>query len=232
MIFCLAGARVSPCTVEPVGDRWKYSCWKKQPRCSFYRTSTAALFGRWPQRVRRSVFSSSSSFSSSITSSLSLSIEELLLRECQPFIIVFHCIWARINTIPALSTNQNWWTEYHNHVNNIRNINFQSQTNVHLLPRPLAPSVLHLLETTTATMSMRWKTSLKVAAHPPPRNLPKTNHQRLYSLATAAVVVVMPTRLVFKTRSLGPDSGSWCTHHFVRQRAVALKVSLKALKVA
>ena len=39
----------------------------------------------------------SSSFSSSITSSSSpsISIGELLLRECQPFIIVFHIIWVR-----------------------------------------------------------------------------------------------------------------------------------------
>ena len=80
----------------------------------------------------------------------------------------------------------------------------QSQTNAHLLPRLLAPSVLHLLETTTATMSM--------------------TNRSLYSLPTAAVVGVMPTRLVFKTRSLEPDSGIRLRHHFVRQRAVALKV--------
>ena len=43
------------------------------------------------------VSSSSSLFSSSITSSsrISSSIEELLLRECQPLIIVFHLIWVR-----------------------------------------------------------------------------------------------------------------------------------------
>ena len=42
--------------------------------------------------------SSSSLFSSSITSSsspISSSIEELLSRECQPFITVFHLIWVR-----------------------------------------------------------------------------------------------------------------------------------------
>ena len=42
--------------------------------------------------------SSSSSFSSSITlssSPITSSIEKFLLRECQPFIIVFHIIWVR-----------------------------------------------------------------------------------------------------------------------------------------
>ena len=94
--------------------------------------------------------------------------------------------------------------------NNIRNINLQSQTNVHLNRRPLALSAWHLLETTTATMM----TELEA---------PKS----LHSLPTAAVVGVMLIRLVFKTRSLGPDSGNRLCRHFVRQTAVALKVSLK-----
>ena len=90
---------------------------------------------------------------------------------------------------------------------NIRNINFQSQTNVHLNRRLLALSAWHLLETTTATMTTEMEA-------------PKS----LHSSSTAAVVGVMPTRLVFKTRSLGPDSGNRSCRHFVRQRAVALKV--------
>ena len=75
---------------------------------------------------------------------------------------------------------------------NIRNINFQSQTNVHLNRRLLALSAWHLLETTTATMM----TEIMAL------------HRSLHSSSTAAVVGVMQTRLVFKTRSLGPDSGN------------------------
>ena len=102
---------------------------------------------------------------------------------------------------------------------NIRNINFQSQTNVHLNRRLLALSAWHLLETTTATMmtKMAELEALRKSLHSP---------------STAAVVGVMPTRLVFKTRSLEPDSGNRSFRHFVRQRTVALKVSLKALTVA
>ena len=48
--------------------------------------------------------------------------------------------------------------------------------------------------------------------------------KRLLLLLTAAVVSVMPTRLVFKIRSLEPGSGSRLCRHFVRQKAVALEV--------
>ena len=54
------------------------------------------LAGAGDRKESKEVSSSSSSFSSSITlsSPISLSIEELLLRECQPFITVFHLIWV------------------------------------------------------------------------------------------------------------------------------------------
>ena len=53
----------------------------------------------------------------------------------------------------------------------------------------------------------------------------------LHSSSSAAVVGVMPTRLVLKTQSLDSDSGNRSCRHFVRQRDVALEVSLKVLNV-